>query len=72
MFKLSEIENEPKSEEFELVGYESKDVMNNLGSLLIFELIIWIKQIIVLILPKIIPNEFMTRKVRNFLQKQKE
>ena len=36
IFDLSEIDDEPKSLQFELVGYESGMVYNNMGSLLIY------------------------------------
>lgn len=68
VFGLSEIDDSPISEEFDLVGYESRLIYGNLGSLGLFFLLIWIKQILILILPKVIPKRLMHRKVRSFLK----
>jgi hypothetical protein len=68
IFSISEIEDEPKSEEFELVGYESMIVMSNMGSLFLFYLMIWVKQIIILILSKVVPNFLLNGKLGRLLK----
>ena len=42
MFKISETSDEPMTDMFDEVGYGSKLVFGNLGSLLIFQVLYWL------------------------------
>jgi hypothetical protein len=42
MFTISEVNDEPKSDKFDEIGYGSMLVYGNLGSLLIFQVLIWL------------------------------
>jgi hypothetical protein len=50
IFQLQDIEDSPKSEKFEVVGYSSSLVYGNLGSLIIFQVIMWLKYLLALLL----------------------
>ena len=64
IFNLSQYEDEPKSDNFDLVGYGSTIVFNNCGSLLIFPLIDLVSIVTALSLLKV-PEKYMFKIIRN-------
>jgi hypothetical protein len=68
MFKLSEVEDEPKSENFDQIGYGATLVYNNLGSLLMYQVCLWLFLIInSFILKFVLTEKTKYKKSRKFL-----
>jgi hypothetical protein len=68
MFDLSSIEDdEPLTEKFDEVGYGSQMIYGNLGSLMIFQVLIWLYMVVLAILLRYLPKKYI--KIRRILER---
>ena len=68
MFDLSSIEDdEPLTEKFDEVGYGSQMIYGNLGSLMIFQVLIWLYMVVLAILLRYLPKKYI--KIRIILER---
>jgi hypothetical protein len=68
IFSLSEIDDDPLTQKFGEVGYSTKLVYDNLGSVLIYQVMIWLFMAVNALVLKYFPQRFMNIKIRRVLE----
>jgi hypothetical protein len=69
IFNISEIDDDALTEKFDEVGYGSRLVYGNLGSLLIFQVMMWFFMAVNALILKYCTQRHMNVKVRRILER---